>query len=73
MTCARSVKGFTALIAFRRDFAIAVNVGIVRTAWILNNALIVKRRFASAASPKEDAAVPIKSGVITVLIIMMMC
>ncbi|KAK1732696.1 hypothetical protein QTG54_016595 [Skeletonema marinoi] len=56
-----------------RDFAIAVNVGIVRTAWILNNALIVKRRFASAASPKEDAAVPIKSGVITVLIIMMMC
>jgi hypothetical protein len=45
----------------------------VRTAWILNNALIVKRRFASAASPKEDAAVPIKSGVITVLIIMMMC
>eukprot|EP00985_Skeletonema_marinoi_P022752 scaffold14698_cov132-Skeletonema_marinoi.AAC.1 len=44
-----------------RDFAIAVKVGIVRTAWILNNALIVKRRFASAASPKEDAAVPIKS------------
>uniref|UniRef100_A0A7S2KK08 Uncharacterized protein n=1 Tax=Skeletonema marinoi TaxID=267567 RepID=A0A7S2KK08_9STRA len=69
----QGVKGFTALIAFRRDFAIAVNVGIVRTAWILNNALIVKRRFASAASPKEDAAVPIKSGVITVLIIMMMC